>query len=52
MKKSLFTVLLLITGILLNAQEWINNLPKDKLEKGNLTFYEIQKRIQRILGTL
>jgi hypothetical protein len=27
----------------LKAQQWTDNLPKEKLQNGNLTFYEIQK---------
>ncbi len=42
MKK--LTVLLLISlfSTITFSQEWINDLPQEKLEKGTLTFYEIQ----------
>jgi len=33
---------LLFTGATI-AQQWQDKLPKDKLESGNLTFYDIQK---------
>jgi len=44
MKKITLLVLsmLLSAGILV-SQEWIQDLPKDKLENGTLTFTEIQK---------
>lgn len=43
MKKAILIILaLLVTGIS-SAQTWQDNLPKDKLEAGTLTFYEIQK---------
>ncbi|MEZ5082631.1 MAG: hypothetical protein R2750_04180 [Bacteroidales bacterium] len=42
--KKIYTllVLLFILGNL-NAQDWIQNLPQDKLRNGELTFYEIQE---------
>ena len=42
MKKVLFLMWVLIP-IALFAQPWMNSLPQDKVEKGNLTFYEIQQ---------
>jgi PKD repeat protein len=43
MKVFIFTFLLLISGLTASiAQEWISLLPQEKLEKGRLTFFEIQ----------
>ncbi len=40
-----FTLILILAFMIpgsLHAQEWVQNLPQDKLESGTLSFYEIQ----------
>ncbi|MBM3436306.1 MAG: hypothetical protein FJY07_08850, partial [Bacteroidetes bacterium] len=37
----IFSLMLLI-AVSLKAQQWKNNLPKDKVQKGTLTFFDIQ----------
>ncbi len=41
--KKLFFLIWILIPVALFAQPWMNTLPQDKIEKGDLTFYEIQK---------
>jgi len=43
MKKLFITYFLLISGLIISGQDWTKNLPKDKVQNGTLTFYELQK---------
>lgn len=43
MKKIRLSSFLIMLTIFVSAQQWKNNLPRDKVQKGELTFYDIQK---------
>lgn len=43
MKQLYLTLFAISLSFLLHSQPWINNLPQDKLQNGELTFYEIQQ---------
>jgi PKD repeat protein len=43
MKKIVSLIAVVLFAEVIIAQQWIDNLPKDNLEKGELTFFEIQK---------
>jgi hypothetical protein len=43
MNKFYIALCLLVFSGMLSAQQWVQNLPQDKLQNGELTYYEIQK---------
>ena len=43
MKKFYFLLITLVFSGMITAQQWIENIPQDKLQKNEVTFFDIQK---------
>ena len=52
MKKLCLLIVSLIFTVILSGQQWTDNLPQEKLQSGDLTFYEIQKAFNDYLGAI